>query len=294
MLPFQGLFLNPTSDWDRSDLEFLIAPAQSPSCPPRRSVLFPALDMHLNEVFEEISYRLSDSPRPREPEMLELCFPVAICDDSVTFLEALAIPKLEFRFFPALSSEPLSPEWLAELALPNDEAFLRFHFEPALAATFELAPPLARIEEVLSPVAVNGIADKERSAAASCRSEKVLKVEPLRRCLFVNTCHFSSDDITEFASLFPKSDVRAARLESGVLMQMGIELIVVWAMGDTPLSTRELIDWWLKYDRILIVSPLLPPFAPVDKIKWRCIISMGQISSAVLPFLVESDEQNRN
>jgi hypothetical protein len=295
MHQFHGTFLNPVSVWDNSDVETLIAlpSASIPSSQTHRSVLFQEFDLRADEPFVAIPERPIDhvifaNDRECRPA-LENCFPVMVYEEKDTFLESFTIPFLEFQLRPTLGFERLSAQWLEELSLPSDETFLRLHFEPGVAATFELMATFTPIDEVFFPSAVRGIAGEEfpPTPGDTAKNEKTCDIEPLPRCLAANTQYFSENDIRQFAGLFPSLDVRSVQLKGGVLMRMGTTLIVIGDMSGDGLNEANLIDCCVKFDKILVVSVAMPPFVAVEKIKWRCIMSLRQLSAAILPFLVQ-------
>jgi hypothetical protein len=293
ILPFQGMFLNPTVGWEDSDLEFLMINRLNlaPEFPIHCSVLFPDFDSEGEEVFGDFWEKPVDrliSIENQSWKVFENCIPVIVHEDIDGFLESLMIPSLEFCLKPKLNFEPLTPEWLQDLSLPNDEIFLRLHYEPGMTTTFELIETFAPINEILSQIEVHKIAEAgfTSNSIQITQIEKVFEVEPLPQCLSVNVQYFSEDDIHEFAELFPMMEVKAEVLRNGILMRMGTSLVVFGFIEQNGFDGTNLIDCCVKFDQILIVSIFPPLFTAVEKIKWRCITSLRQISSAVLPFLV--------
>jgi hypothetical protein len=168
VLPFQGMFLNPTFGWADSELEFLAINRSNlwPESPIHRSVLFPDFDSMTNRVFQQFWEKSLDRSTligKHSGDLFENCIPVIVHEETDGFLESLMIPSLEFRLNSRLNFESLTPKWLQELSLPNDEVFLRLHYEPGTATTFELPATFAPINEVFSPIGVPEISEARLS-----------------------------------------------------------------------------------------------------------------------------------
>jgi hypothetical protein len=110
----------------------------------------------------------------------------------------------------------------------------------------------------------------------------------------VNEVHFSQSDIGKVAKMFPGFDIVPSEMKKGVLMRMGTDLIVFGEIDGESIDVGNIIDCFVKFERIVVVSIALPSFVAVDKIKWRCITSLRQILSAILPFLLEMATVDQN
>jgi hypothetical protein len=281
---------------DLDDLEFLLYPEKK-----NRAVFSYSptpLDLAPNstDLFDEF-YQILLSEPVFETEIdrsleIENCFPVIVFDDRSTFQTCFEVPCLKFDVFCDLLWEPLSIEWLRELHLPTDEAFLQLHYELGLSTSIVLANDSFVANEVFSPIVTNlGMTEEVGNVPNELR-EKLLKAEQLPEMVTFNLLYFDLEDISQFGYLFPNLEMNGRELTSNVLLRHSSKMIVLFQVAPEDISLSCLIDCVVRFGIVVIVTTSPPEFIGPDSIRWRFITSRRQIGRAILPFLVASKAEH--
>ena len=223
-------------------------------------------------------------------DLTENCFPVYTFREEGSPLDNVCCAQLEFKIESRFPYEPMTKEWLEKLEI--DQSALKI-IKSTVWDWFqepdEMVFSLTALEEQLCRkeiTAENQTNDVTHVHALEKIKEEVLPVRPLPKTCEMNSAHFDSSDVGQFSTLFDSLEIICCPLRHELLLSVKGRLAVLLHLPSDPLSSEKLIEYCSAYSKVCVISACAPPFI-ASSVKWRYITSLGHISRAILPFLVE-------
>ena len=238
---------------------------------------------------------VEDMPRDVTREFMfgdvtENCFPVFTFREQGSLLDNICCVQLEFKIQSRFPYEPMTKEWLELLDI--DQSALNIikstvwdWFQEPDEMVFSLTPLEERLcrQEITIENQTNGITHSDTLEKID---EEVLPVRALPKTCEMNAIHFDSSDVGKFSTLFDSLEIICCPLCRELLLSVKGRLAVLLHLPNDPLSPDKLMEYCSAYSKVCVISACAPPFIATS-VKWRYITSLGHISRAILPFLVE-------
>lgn len=223
--------------------------------------------------------------------------------------QSMKVPILTFNIHPKTCYEPFTIEWLQDLQISENEFANFIENKPLLQQTLDLPnaysklkhfPPIVKVHELYLPIKLKPTLQFEdflnHHKLEKCHNfdDKPFPVESIPPIIQINTVFFEKNDIEQFSQLFPSLKILPIKLDYPILFTINQTLVnLLFYNSNYEEIFEKCIDLLQIFDLVLITTTIKPKIVMLERIIWRCIISHSQISSVILPFLINEEFLNK-
>ena len=211
--------------------------------------------------------------------------------------QAFKIPILQFNCESKFSSELFTDEWLQELQI-DKATFLEFTKSSNCIINHQKVKYNANhqiVQESFKPMQVNHFNQENflisKSNPYKEQDEKELNTKKVPITVEINKFYFEEDDIFQFGRLFPNFRFIASEMKKPIILIINQKYVNLFfedvKQYDLNYASNFVADLVQIFDYVVITSVYPPNIFFKNRIRWRLITSVTQITKIILSILLE-------